>query len=75
MSSLLPTKNKYTDRSAITHGILFDAWEYSIYDEEMLNLTAGAPGPDLLKECSEIFNVATAHRMVTKFYQYYELYF
>lgn len=43
---------------------LFDSTEFNVYDTEVINLSVGAPGPDLLKECSEAVKVATNHRMV-----------
>lgn len=46
---------------------LFEAGsKYSLYDSDagFVNLTAGAPGPDLLAKCCEIFDVATRERMV-----------
>lgn len=43
---------------------LFDSTEFNVYDTEIVNLSVGAPGPDLLKECSEAVKIATNHRMV-----------
>ncbi|KXJ71446.1 hypothetical protein RP20_CCG020542 [Aedes albopictus] len=42
---------------------LFDGSDLNVYDQQIANLSAGAPGPDLLGECCEIFRVATEHRM------------
>ncbi|XP_058461339.1 uncharacterized HTH-type transcriptional regulator YdfD [Malaya genurostris] len=42
---------------------LFDGSDLNVYDQNVANLSAGAPGPDLLTECCEIFRVATEHRM------------
>jgi hypothetical protein len=40
----------------------------NVYKSEVTNLSAGTPGPDLLKQCIEMFKHATEHRMViTKF--------
>lgn len=44
---------------------LFDGSDLNVYDTEVVNLSAGAPGPDLLKECSVLFQKATEHRMVS----------
>ncbi|XP_063231477.1 2-aminoadipate transaminase isoform X2 [Bacillus rossius redtenbacheri] len=35
----------------------------NVYNKEVVNLSAGAPGPDLLKKCIAIFSQATAHRL------------
>ncbi|XP_058837163.1 uncharacterized protein LOC131693403 [Topomyia yanbarensis] len=42
---------------------LFDGSDLNVYDQNIANLSAGAPGPDLLIECCEIFRIATEHRM------------
>uniref|UniRef100_A0A8D8IBN4 Aromatic-amino-acid aminotransferase 1 n=1 Tax=Culex pipiens TaxID=7175 RepID=A0A8D8IBN4_CULPI len=42
---------------------LFDGSELNVYDQQIANLSAGAPGPDLLAECCQIFRAATEHRM------------
>lgn len=34
------------------------------FDAEFTSLATGAPGPDILEKCCEIFEVATRHRMV-----------
>lgn len=36
-----------------------------MYDNNIINLSVGAPGPDLLANCCEIFNEATKHRLVS----------
>jgi hypothetical protein len=46
----------------LTH--LFDGTPLNVYDKNVINLSAGAPGPNLLKECCGIFQTATEHRMV-----------
>jgi hypothetical protein len=46
----------------LTH--LFDGTALNVYDKNVINLSAGAPGPNLLKECCGIFQAATEHRMV-----------
>jgi hypothetical protein len=38
----------------------------NVYKSEVTNLSAGTPGPDLLKQCIEMFKHATEHRMVNK---------
>lgn len=59
------SENKYTKRVHLPQKHLFEsATTYSLYDEGFVNLTAGAPGPDLLEQCCKIFQVATRHRMV-----------
>ncbi|XP_055629355.1 uncharacterized protein LOC129770497 [Toxorhynchites rutilus septentrionalis] len=42
---------------------LFDGSDLNVYDRKIANLSAGAPGPDLLADCCEMFRVATEHRM------------
>lgn len=43
---------------------LFDLNELGdVYDKKIVNLGAGAPGPDLLRECAKNFATATAHRI------------
>lgn len=47
---------------------LFDGTDLNVYETgNVVNLSAGAPGPDLLKECTNLFMKATEHRMVTFF--------
>ncbi|XP_011692115.1 PREDICTED: uncharacterized protein YER152C-like [Wasmannia auropunctata] len=36
---------------------------YNVYNNEFISLSAGAPGPDLLKDCAEIINKSTQHRL------------
>lgn len=36
----------------------------NVYKSDVTNLSAGTPGPDLLKRCVEMFKQATVHRMV-----------
>ncbi|XP_043278225.1 2-aminoadipate transaminase-like [Venturia canescens] len=36
---------------------------FNVYDNKVINLSVGAPGPDLLKNCSNMFMKATTHRM------------
>uniref|UniRef100_A0A1L8E2L7 Putative aromatic amino acid aminotransferase n=1 Tax=Nyssomyia neivai TaxID=330878 RepID=A0A1L8E2L7_9DIPT len=42
---------------------LFDFSDFNVYDTENTNLSVGAPGPDLLTQCCEIFKEATEHRL------------
>ncbi|XP_066995067.2 2-aminoadipate transaminase [Anabrus simplex] len=42
---------------------LFDGTPNNVYSTEVTNLSAGAPGPDLLKLCTDSFTEATLHRM------------
>uniref|UniRef100_W8ARW9 Putative aminotransferase SSO0104 n=1 Tax=Ceratitis capitata TaxID=7213 RepID=W8ARW9_CERCA len=42
---------------------LFDGTEWNVYDDSVLNLGVGAPGPDLLENCCDIFDKATSHRL------------
>lgn len=44
---------------------LFDGSDWNVYDENILNLGVGAPGPDLLENCCDIFEAATKHRLVS----------
>jgi hypothetical protein len=37
----------------------------NVYNSEVTNLSAGTPGPDLLKCCIGMFKQATIHRMVS----------
>lgn len=43
---------------------LFDFSDFNVYDDKVINLSVGAPGPDLLETCCAIFQTATEHRMV-----------
>nr|CAD7587914.1 unnamed protein product [Timema genevievae] len=43
---------------------LFDSKDViNVYNLDVVNLSAGAPGPDLLKRCIPLFMQATVHRM------------
>lgn len=37
---------------------------FNVYNEEVINLSIGVPGPDLLQRCVEIMKTATDHRLV-----------
>ncbi|XP_011859584.1 PREDICTED: uncharacterized protein YER152C-like isoform X2 [Vollenhovia emeryi] len=36
---------------------------FNVYNQEAVNLSVGAPGPDLLKHCIEMLNRSTRHRL------------
>ncbi|XP_071580527.1 2-aminoadipate transaminase-like isoform X2 [Temnothorax nylanderi] len=36
---------------------------FNVYNQEAVNLSVGAPGPDLLKHCAEMLNRSTRHRL------------
>ncbi|XP_055843995.1 2-aminoadipate transaminase [Episyrphus balteatus] len=42
---------------------LFDGSDWNVYDKNITNLGVGAPGPDILVKCCDIFEKATSHRM------------
>ncbi|XP_037817662.1 2-aminoadipate transaminase [Lucilia sericata] len=42
---------------------LFDGGDWNVYESKILNLGVGAPGTDLLENCSDIFIKATQHRL------------
>lgn len=50
---------------------LFDGSDLNVYNSKIINLGVGAPGPDLLKKCCEIFEKATEHRMVSRNKQFF----
>lgn len=58
--------NEYSKRYEQKGEHLFDFGLYNVYDDKIINLSVGAPGPDLLGKCCEIFNEATKHRMVRR---------
>lgn len=58
-----PTVNPFTDRLISNSKQLFDSGDFCL-EGDLINLTAGAPGPDRLLKCCEVFEVATKHRMV-----------
>lgn len=37
---------------------------FNVYNKEAINMSVGAPGPDLLKQCTDMLSNATVHRMV-----------
>jgi hypothetical protein len=45
----------------------------NVYKSEVTNLSAGTPGPDLLKRCIEMFKHATIHRMVSMHFMLWNL--
>ncbi|XP_014616509.1 PREDICTED: 2-aminoadipate transaminase isoform X1 [Polistes canadensis] len=36
---------------------------FNVYNKEAINMSVGAPGPDLLKKCTNMLSNATVHRM------------
>lgn len=36
---------------------------FNVYNKDAINMSVGAPGPDLLKQCTEMISNATIHRM------------
>ncbi|XP_047370879.1 2-aminoadipate transaminase-like [Vespa velutina] len=36
---------------------------FNVYNKEAINMSVGAPGPDLLKQCTDMLSNATIHRM------------
>uniref|UniRef100_A0AAG5D665 Aminotransferase class I/classII large domain-containing protein n=1 Tax=Anopheles atroparvus TaxID=41427 RepID=A0AAG5D665_ANOAO len=42
---------------------LFDGGEFNVYDQKIANLSAGAPGPDLLEESAKYICLATEKRV------------
>lgn len=47
------------------HRHLFDGNTIlNVYNNDVINLSVGAPGPDLLKNCGEMMLKATQHRLV-----------
>lgn len=66
------SSNPHAVREQLSSLHLFESGSLSLYDEGgYVNLTAGAPGPDLLAKCCDIFDVATRHRMVSEKIIYY----
>lgn len=43
---------------------LFDGGDLNVYDISIINLSAGTPSENLLKDCCEIFKTATDHKLV-----------
>jgi hypothetical protein len=43
---------------------LFDGIDLNVYEKSVINLSAGTPSLELLKDCTEIFAQGTSHRMV-----------
>lgn len=58
----------YKDRKEISLKHLFDGTDLNVYDSKIVNLSAGTPGLQLLRNCSDIFKIATDHRMVNNIY-------
>lgn len=56
----------YNEKRILNLKHLFDGSDLNVYNTEIVNLSAGAPGLDLLENCPEIFLKATEHRMVSE---------
>lgn len=59
------SQKQYSERYQQKSSHLFDFGLYNVYDNNIINLSVGAPGPDLLANCCDIFNEATKHRLVS----------
>lgn len=59
------SQKNYSERYQQKSSHLFDFGLYNVYDNNIINLSVGAPGPDLLGNCCEIFSEATTHRLVS----------
>lgn len=57
--------SNYRERKEFPLKHLFDSSELNVYDTKIVNLSAGTPGENLLRDCTEIFKTATDHRMVS----------
>lgn len=55
----------YNERKEVPLKHLFDGSELNVYDTTIVNLSAGTPSENLLKDCCDIFKIATDHRMVS----------
>lgn len=45
---------------------LFDSnLSFNVYSNNVVNLSVGAPGPDLLQKCTSLLAKATKHRLVS----------
>lgn len=44
---------------------LFDGIDFNVYEKNVINLSAGVPSENLLKDCCELFKQATRHRLVS----------
>lgn len=64
----------YNQRKEIPMKHLFDGIDLNVYDKTVINLSAGTPSLELLKDCTEIFSEGTKHRLVIKLKLHY-LYF
>lgn len=58
-------ENPLTKRNHLPQKQLFEGAFYTLYDDSFVNLSAGVPGPELLRKCCNVFEVATKHRMVS----------
>lgn len=53
---------------------LFDGMYFNVYEKNVVNLSAGVPSENLLKDCCELFKKATDHRLVSKISQHSTLF-
>lgn len=60
----MTTNSGFVTRKELALRHLFDKSNWNVYDKKVVNLSVGAPGPDLLHKCCELFEEATSHRMV-----------
>uniref|UniRef100_A0A1B0CAU3 Aminotransferase class I/classII large domain-containing protein n=2 Tax=Lutzomyia longipalpis TaxID=7200 RepID=A0A1B0CAU3_LUTLO len=63
LEGIFPRKFTFSGRRHREMKHLFDFSDFNVYDSEITNLSVGAPGPDLLAQCCEIFKEATEHRL------------
>ncbi|XP_055604372.1 uncharacterized protein LOC129752622 [Uranotaenia lowii] len=61
--SVIPNRKIMNQRKEIPMNHLFDGSDLNVYDQQVANLSAGAPGPNLLSECCSVMRKATEHRM------------
>lgn len=58
----------------VTHDVrnehLFDTSAFNINDSSLVQMSVGAPGPDLLKYCTANYPVATEHLIVQNLFIY-----
>lgn len=60
-----PPTNPFAVRELFNDRHLFDSGNFNLYGSgDSVNLSAGAPGPEQLTKCCDLFVEATKHRMV-----------
>lgn len=55
----------YKKRSELPLKHLFDGINFNVYEKDVVNLSAGTPSEKLLRDCCDLFKVATEHRLVS----------